>query len=112
MHAATSRTGGLAATPTPRRRRIPRPGRYAWTLDLLVGLKALNRDLDGDRREIGLATGLMVRDVDVALDALTGRTPSQALDALIDRGLARSLTPKVIGVPCHFQRRLDRLGVL
>jgi len=107
MHAATSRTGGLPGA-SPRRRRIPRPGRYAWTLDLLVQLKALNRDLDGDRREIGLATGLMIRDLDVALDALTGRTPAQGLDALIDRGLALSLTPKVIGPP----RRLALAGVL
>lgn len=57
-----------------------------WGEEDLAELKALNRDLDGDRAEIGSAIGTTRDEADRLLNSLTGRTPAQARRALL--GLA------------------------
>ncbi len=59
-----------------------KPGRSGWTVGCLSALRELAYSFRGDLTEVAAALGRDRTDCDIALNALLGRTPSQALQAL------------------------------
>lgn len=57
-------------------------GRSGWTAGRLSALRDLAHSFRGDLTEIAAALGRDRADCDIALNALLGRTPTQALQAL------------------------------
>lgn len=72
--------GRRRATRTHFRRRITT--RSGWTVGALVDLRDLAISFRGDLTEIAAAMGTETWDCDIALNALLGRTPAEALAAL------------------------------
>lgn len=59
-----------------------KPGRSGWTVGRLSALRELAHSFRGDLTEVAAALGRDRSDCDIALNALLGRTPTQALQAL------------------------------
>lgn len=59
-----------------------KPGRSGWTVGCLSALRELAHSFRGDLTEVAAALGRDKADCDIALNALLGRTPTQALQAL------------------------------
>ncbi len=59
-----------------------KPGRSGWTVGRLSALRELAHSFRGDLTEVAAAMGRDKSDCDIALNALLGRTPTQALLAL------------------------------
>ncbi|WP_312203874.1 hypothetical protein [Brevundimonas sp.] len=59
-----------------------KPGRSGWTVGRLSALRELAHSFRGDLTEVAAALGCDKADCDIALNALLGRTPTQALQAL------------------------------
>ena len=59
-----------------------KPGRSGWTAGGLTELRDLAHSFRGDLTEVAAALGRDRSDCDIALNALLGRSPTQALQAL------------------------------
>lgn len=59
-----------------------KPGRSGWTITSLSDLRDLTHSFRGDLTEVAAALGRDKSSCDIALNALLGRTPTQALQAL------------------------------
>ncbi|MNI33095.1 hypothetical protein D3C73_870260 [compost metagenome] len=66
----------------PLARFVAKPGRSGWTVGRLSALRELHHSFRGDLTEVAAALGRDKADCDIALNALLGRTPTEALQAL------------------------------
>jgi hypothetical protein len=70
--------------------------RSGWTVSKLTELREVAADFGGDLTEIASLIGETRRRCNIALDALVGRTPEQALavlEAAADREIQTPLSP-------------------